>query len=116
MVLAAGLRRLGLELGNEPFFDTLRLKLGKRAAQSTLTRARKQGINLRDFGDGSLGVSLDEVSTRDEVAALWAIFAGKKDDGLHGRGPGRRGEYRLHRAVRTHQQLPDSSGLQQLSR
>ena len=44
-----------------------------------LGRARKQRINLRDFGDGSVGVSLDEVSTKDEVTALWQILAGKQD-------------------------------------
>ncbi len=76
-VLAAGLRRLGFEIGPDPFFDTLRLKLGKRKAHAALGRARKHGINLRDYGDGTLGVSLDENSTREEVATLWEIFAGK---------------------------------------
>jgi glycine dehydrogenase len=77
-VLAAGLRRLGLELGSEPFFDTLRMKVGKKEARAILTRARKQRINLRDYGDGSVGVSLDETSTRGEVALLWEIFGGGK--------------------------------------
>ncbi len=77
-VLAAGLRRLGIEVGPEPFFDTLRLKLGKRAATATLNRAVKQRINLRDFGDGSVGVSLDETVTRADVQSLWTIFAGKQ--------------------------------------
>jgi glycine dehydrogenase len=76
-VLAAGLRRLGLEIGPEPFFDTLRIKLGKRAVAAALNRAHKQRINLRDFGDGSLGVSLDETTTKADVQALWEVFAGK---------------------------------------
>ena len=76
LVLAAGLRRLGIEVGSEPFFGTLRIRLRKRAA-AVLTRARKGRINLRDYGDGSVGVSLDETSTKAEVAALWQIFAGK---------------------------------------
>lgn len=78
-VLAAGLRRLGIELGNEPFFDTLRIKVGKRAAAGVLSRARKQQINLRDYGDGTVGLSLDELSTKAEVAELWGIFAGKHE-------------------------------------
>ena len=77
-VLAAGLRRLGLNVGAQPFFDTLRIKLGKRRAHATLGRALKQRFNLRDYGDGTVGVSLDETTTTDDVVALWAIFAGKQ--------------------------------------
>ncbi len=76
-VLAAGLRRLDFKIGNEPFFDTLRVRLGRRKAGSVLARAAKQGINLRDYGDGSIGLSLDEKSTKQEVTRLWEIFAGK---------------------------------------
>ncbi|MGD8453135.1 MAG: aminomethyl-transferring glycine dehydrogenase [Phycisphaerae bacterium] len=77
LVLAAGLRRLGIQVGNGPFFDTLRIDLGKRASLSALRRAEKHRINLRDYGDGALGISLDERSTREEVIALWEVFAGK---------------------------------------
>ena len=77
-VLAAGLRRLRLEIGAEPFFDTLRIKLGKRRAHATLGRACKQRINLRDYGDGSVGVSLDETTTKADVVTLWEVFAGKQ--------------------------------------
>jgi len=78
MVLAAGLRRLGFKIGSDLFFDTLRIKLGQRKAQSALGRARKRRINLRDYGDGTVGVSLDETSTKEEVATLWEIFAGSR--------------------------------------
>jgi len=78
MILAAGLRRLGADVGHEPFFDTLRVKVGKRAAGAVYNRALKQRINLRDYGDGTLGVSLDECSTPAEVKLLWEVFAGKK--------------------------------------
>lgn len=78
LVFIAGLRRLGFELGRDAVFDTVRIPLGKRVAKATLSRALKQGINLRDYGDGSLGVSLDEISTKAEVRTLWQIFAGKE--------------------------------------
>lgn len=78
LVLAAGLRRLGLEVGPEPFFDTLRLKLGKRGVKPVLNRALKQRINLRDYGDGTVGVSLDETATKADVQLLWEVFAGKQ--------------------------------------
>jgi glycine dehydrogenase len=77
LVLAAGLRRLGCEIGSEQVFDTLTIPVGKRAMRSLLGRARKQGLNLRDAGDGRVGISLDELSTKEEVATLWQVFADK---------------------------------------
>ncbi len=75
-VLAAGLRRLGLDLGEEPFFDTLRVRLPRAAASGVLSAARARRINLRDYGDGSVGLSLDEATTAEDVDALLACFAG----------------------------------------
>ena len=77
VILAEGLLRLGCTLSDAPFFDTLRIKLTRRAAQSVLARALKARINLRDFGDGALGIALDEKATPADVATLWQIFAGK---------------------------------------
>src|SRR5207247_9042949 len=68
-LLAAGLRRIGLEAGPAPFFDTLRLRAGARAAD-ILAEARARRINLRDYGDGSVGVSLDETTL---AQALWGL-------------------------------------------
>jgi glycine dehydrogenase len=75
-ILAAGLSKLGLGIENESCFDTITVDAGK-TAQDVLDRARTRGINLRDFGDGRIGVSLDEKSTREEVFALWQVFSGK---------------------------------------
>jgi glycine dehydrogenase len=74
-ILAAGLEKLGFK-SNASTFDTLAVDAGK-AAQDILTRAREKEINLRDFGDGRIGVSLDEKTTRTEVFALWQVFSGK---------------------------------------
>ncbi len=80
-ILAAGLVKLGFEIENNHCFDTLTIDVGSNA-QDILTRAHKQSINLRDFGDGCVGVSLDEKSTRDEVVALWQVFSGKSAFGF----------------------------------
>ena len=46
-------------VGNEPFFDTIRV------------RAKiPSDINVRDFGDGTVGVSIDERTTEADVDAL----------------------------------------------
>ncbi len=74
--LAAGLRRLGHILGNEPFFDTLRLTPNGLSAEACLSAARSMRMNLRDYGDGSIGISLDESTTAREVEQLLECFAG----------------------------------------
>jgi len=73
-LLAAGLRRLGLDPGSAPFFDTLRVRAGARAAD-ILREARVRRINLRDYGDGSVGVSLDETTLEKDLWGLWDAFA-----------------------------------------
>ena len=75
-VLAEGLRRLGYDLGDEPFFDTLRVELGERTADSILKAAEERGINLRKLGDRAVGISLDEATTVTDVEDLIAIFDG----------------------------------------
>jgi glycine dehydrogenase len=74
--LAAGLRRLGYEIGGAPFFDTVRVDLGERRAGEVLAEARERSLNLRRLGARAVGVTLDEATTRDELAALLAAFAG----------------------------------------
>ena len=76
LVLAEGLRRHGCEVGLEPVFDTLRVPLSQAQADTILNRARQQKINLRRYDDHSLGLTLDELSTLDEVQQLLALFGG----------------------------------------
>ncbi len=82
VVLAEGLRRLGFDVGTEPFFDTIRIQLSRKQAGHVLARASAAGFNLRSYEDGSLGVSLDEVSTLQEVRTLIGLFLGHEDTGF----------------------------------
>ncbi|MCS7468036.1 aminomethyl-transferring glycine dehydrogenase [Stieleria sp. ICT_E10.1] len=76
--LAKGLERLGHEtLGDGPIFDTIRIRLGKgrtHAARQVADAARERLINLREYDDGTLGVTLDETADRGLVADLLAAF------------------------------------------
>jgi len=72
--LFAGLVRLGHDAGDRPFFDTLRIRPRGIAAGQVIDAARERMINLRDFGDGSIGVALDETSTAEEVLDLLECF------------------------------------------
>jgi len=73
-VLAAGLESLGYTVANATAFDTLTVETGDATA-SIADNARKAGANLRFVSEGSLGISLDETTTRADVEALWSFFA-----------------------------------------
>ncbi len=78
VALAEGLRRLGREAGKAPFFDTVRVKANHDVWERILGRAHARRINLRRFQDDSICIALDEVTTVEEVQALFEIFAGDK--------------------------------------
>jgi glycine dehydrogenase len=74
--LASGLARLGHELEEAPCFDTLCVTPVGRSTKQVIAAALEAGYNLRDFGDGRVGVSLDETTTREDVGTLLGAFAG----------------------------------------
>jgi glycine dehydrogenase len=74
VLLAEGLKRLGYSLPNQPFFDTLRIEVGDRAAK-IIRRAHSHHINLRQIDDRTVGISLDETVSSDDLMALLEIFA-----------------------------------------
>ena len=78
VALAEGLRRLGREADKAPFFDTVRVKANHDLWERILGRAHARRINLRRFQDDSICIALDEVTTVEEVQALFEIFAGDK--------------------------------------
>jgi glycine dehydrogenase len=57
------------------FFDTLRVPVSGKQADQIFARADEQRINLRRLDD-AIGLSLDEVSSEEEVHRLWEIFVG----------------------------------------
>lgn len=76
LLLAEGLRRLGFDVLPNVFFDTIRIPVSKAHAEQIAGRANEQGINFRHYEDSSIGISLDEVSSQDEVHRLLQIFVG----------------------------------------
>ncbi|MEJ2442708.1 MAG: aminomethyl-transferring glycine dehydrogenase [Exilibacterium sp.] len=78
-ILAEGLRVKGFELANQTYFDTLTVNAGA-ARDAIYQRARAARINLRPVGNGQLGVSLNETTTREDVATLLDLFAGEQTD------------------------------------
>ena len=76
-ILADGLKKLGVEIMNDSFFDTLTLKAGAYQ-KAIISKALEKGINLRKIGKDRVGISLDEVSTEADVETLWRIFDGEE--------------------------------------
>ena len=78
-ILAAGLRQAGLTLRHQSWFDTLTVEVADKAA--VLARALSFGVNLRTDIHQAVGITLDETTSRDDVATLFAILLGD-DHGL----------------------------------
>ncbi|MCF3630037.1 aminomethyl-transferring glycine dehydrogenase [Thalassospiraceae bacterium LMO-SO8] len=73
--LAAGLKAGGVTLANDTFFDTLTADLGdKGKADMVIAAARAMAINLRDFGDGRVGMALDETTDEADIQEVLAAF------------------------------------------
>ncbi len=72
--LACGFERLGCEVETGAFFDTITVKAPGGAA-GVIKRAEERLINFRPVDEERVGISLDETTRREEVEALWGIFA-----------------------------------------
>jgi glycine dehydrogenase len=79
LALARGLERLGHDVGREPFFDTLHVRVAGGAAETVHEAAQGRGVNLRRHGEpGVVGVTLDETAGGGELTELLEIFASGK--------------------------------------
>ena len=75
-ILAAGLKQLGFAPLHATAFDTLTVDLGSTdAARAVVQRALDAGANLRLLRGQCVALSLDETTTRDDLALLWRAFA-----------------------------------------
>ncbi len=119
LALAHGLEDLGHALetrtgAGAPFFDTLRIRPGHGTADGIVELAAARRINLRRYDDGTVGVTLDETTTRADVAALLEAFDGGKEttrdvDALAAAGdarfaapPARTSDFLTHEVFNTH--------------
>jgi len=73
-ILARGLQGMGYTLRKETAFDTIWV-LTKDATAPLMQRARDAGMNLRQACEQSIVIALDETTTREDIAALWQVFA-----------------------------------------
>ncbi|MBS0382766.1 MAG: aminomethyl-transferring glycine dehydrogenase [Proteobacteria bacterium] len=76
-ILAAALRKSGITVGGD-FFDTLHIT--GCDAHTIHAMAKAAHINLRHIDATSLAISLDETTTREDVAQLASLFGARIDD------------------------------------
>ena len=73
-ILKEGLERLGFTVPTQAFFDTITVATGRKSAD-ILAGGVAYGFNFRKVDDRTLGISLDETTTRDDIARIWDVFA-----------------------------------------
>ena len=74
--LASSMAQAGIECIHDNFFDTVKLKVEK----GWLEEAKLLKFNLRDYGDGHVGISIDETTTETNLDQLLSIFNAPKKE------------------------------------
>ncbi|MEY4641327.1 MAG: hypothetical protein RLZZ227_1321 [Pseudomonadota bacterium] len=76
-ILARGLASRGLVPHNRRWFDTLTFHVPQTQAVAIHERAAAAAIHLRRDSETSLGLSLDECTTAEDVEILWQVLLGE---------------------------------------
>ncbi|TDX00745.1 aminomethyl-transferring glycine dehydrogenase [Dinghuibacter silviterrae] len=72
--LANGLRKGGVKVSHEVFFDTLTIQVADREA--VRAKALQAKMNFHYPADGSIGIALDETTTPEDVQDILSVFGG----------------------------------------
>ncbi|HEY4108881.1 aminomethyl-transferring glycine dehydrogenase, partial [Puia sp.] len=78
--LALELTNLGYTNGNDSYFDTIRINVTDPTAIRQLAEA--SGMNFRYSGSPSIGITLDETTTQDDVLQIISIFSEAAGSGV----------------------------------
>ncbi|MBH30429.1 MAG: glycine dehydrogenase (aminomethyl-transferring) [Candidatus Marinimicrobia bacterium] len=76
-VLTESLKAAGFQLNEGIFFDTIRFQ----PLAEWEEKAQQEGITVRQFSDGTVGVSVDETTTDEDVTALLSCFGVEPREG-----------------------------------
>jgi glycine dehydrogenase len=72
-IVAAGLAERGVDVAPGPFFDTVTVRT-RGASPGIVAAAARAGINLRGVDADGVTLSVDEVTRREHVVAVWDAF------------------------------------------
>ena len=81
-LLAVSLKNAGIDLVHNAYFDTIRFK-----AEGWKTKANEKQLNFRDHKDGTVGISIDETTTEDDIISILDVFNVEKYDVLESSVP-----------------------------
>jgi glycine dehydrogenase len=73
LVLAEGIKRIGFTVIPQTFFDTITVRV-KDDAKYIHKAAEEAGINLRKVDDRTIGVTIDETVTKEDITAILDVF------------------------------------------
>ncbi len=77
-LLSAGLKRLGYTVLTEQFFDTIQVALGTTTLAEVQKRSHASKINFRAVDETTVGISLDETVSVQDVQDILAVFRGDR--------------------------------------
>lgn len=79
--LAAGISSCGHTIDNTVFFDTIKVNLATAGSADDIhAAAEAKGINLRHIDANSVGISVDETTTREDLEGILELFGGGSID------------------------------------
>lgn len=73
LILAEGLKKMGVDVVTDQFFDTITVKV-RGQAQRIAAKARESRINVRVVDADHIGISFDETTKRKDMMALMTVF------------------------------------------
>ncbi|XP_050537267.1 glycine dehydrogenase (decarboxylating), mitochondrial isoform X2 [Daktulosphaira vitifoliae] len=76
LLLKTALSEIGCKISNNNIFDTIQVR-SKLSQKDILNKCNEKMINLRWFGDQSIGISLDETTTTENIEELLWVFGYK---------------------------------------
>jgi glycine dehydrogenase len=79
-LLASGLKRLSYTVKTEQFFDTLQVDLGATTLADLEVRSHSAQINFRVMDEQTVGISLDETVSAQDVLDVLRVFGGDRLD------------------------------------
>src|SRR5262249_52538014 len=84
-LLAGGLEKLGYKVNNNSYFDTVSINFRNRSTDAIVRIAEAHKFNFRLIDSRTLGISVDETTSGQDVLEIWRIFNNDKatDFGLH---------------------------------
>ncbi len=82
--LRAALHEAGHDVGAGAIFDTVTAEVAGASkvadADAVVARALASGINLRNYGDGRVGFTVDETTTSDDADGILRAFSATRSD------------------------------------